>query len=281
MRPQAGVAAESASSAAAHAIADAKRDFEGIKSARDAALLPKGALPRISLPELKGPIPTPPVGTKTVAPAAESKTSNWLVDAMEKQDTARDTAGRDLRPGNRRSKSGSTGSVFSRDEGDTQKTDEGRGEREEGDRPKVINPLERYLDDWMTPQDYALLKPGLVESSLLTGSRGNSARFSTPEPAGSPGGLDRFTFGGLPSGSPVVLPQPRRDNPFLQSDKVPLSVTAPVGGSMTLARPPVPIPVAVSNGSAPPPPPAPAQTKIPEFAKPSTDEKYFKQLNRF
>src|SRR5687767_6456421 len=65
----------SASPATQDAIAGAKKDFESINSARDAALFPKGELPRITVPEMSALSPATPVspGTKPkVPPRAKS-----------------------------------------------------------------------------------------------------------------------------------------------------------------------------------------------------------------
>src|SRR6476620_693753 len=77
-------------------IAEAKKEFESIKSGRAATLLPDGRLPKVGLPEMS--FPTGPATTltpKAKKGPSEAKASNWLVDAMEKQSKSAGNRGQD------------------------------------------------------------------------------------------------------------------------------------------------------------------------------------------
>ncbi len=139
----------------------------------------------------------------------------------------------------------------------------------------VANPLAGFLNDWMTPQDYALLKPGLAES-FETRSDSNKSP-DLPKTAEIRGGIDGLLLGG--NASPAMRAPAARENPYLESLKVDLPATPAV----TTARPSMPIaaPTPARAGIVAPPPPASVANKIPDFAKPPTDEKYFKPLKRF
>jgi hypothetical protein len=147
---------------------------------------------------------------------------------------------------------------------------------------EIVNPLARHLGDWMTPTDFALLKPGLTES---LGS------VTTPKPTQTFGAVGS-AINTLPApGSeamvgllaPVqgsVTSRVPRENPYLAS-LTPLAPSIPPLVSIAKPGPPLPAP-APAIPSFPPPATSPSpQSKVPEFAKPLTDEKYFKQLKRF
>jgi hypothetical protein len=75
--------------------------------------------------------------------------------------------------------------------------------------------------------------------------------------------------------APFALPKPA-DNPFLQ--------TLNGSGTALPAFVPPPAPASTPANTALAPVPlesAPPKSKIPDFAKPAMDEKYFKQLKRF
>jgi len=83
----------------------------------------------------------------------------------------------------------------------------------------------------------------------------------------------------LPSEPANFLPPIQRENPYLQSLKSEASVI-PTGGRPTI-MPLDPIPRSTPPAIVAPPVPAAPPTKIPDFAKPGSDDKYFKQLKRF
>jgi hypothetical protein len=141
-----------------------------------------------------------------------------------------------------------------------------------------FNPLTHYMAGWMTPPDYALLKAGMDgAASASLPSRGDPSLPSV--------GSDLSVLGDMGSAldlspaaksAPFALPKPA-GNPFLQS----LSAGGPAAAP-AFVTPPAPTSGSASSGFAPVPAPvAPAKSKIPDFAKPAMDEKYFKQLKRF
>ena len=263
------------------AISAAKREFEAVKAARDPALQQKGALPKMTMPDLH----SAPSGVGNIAPKqqqiGEKKSANWLVEAMEKQkprkDGERDNGrGKGERYDARESTALLTGGARDKDRTSVEpETDPRRRARET--EPK--NPLASFLGEWMTPQDYALLKPGLEES--LAGTKNSPGAMPTPGAGlssilGSDAALNPAT-----AFNQAAIGTAPRENPYL-------AALNPPPPPMTL---PVPPPTAVSPSVAPaavnplavsgPAPIAPPKPKIPEFAKPAQDEKYFKQLKRF
>jgi hypothetical protein len=260
----------------------AKKDFEGIKSARDAALLPRNGTPRLTLPELSSQAPAPAVVTSPKAPPSEVKPDNWLVEAMEKERKSRDTRKTDSRSRERASKLASgQGSSPSADE--PRETREHKQEKNADvtSEPVVINPLTQYLGNWMTPQDYALLKPGLGRS-FDPGAEARNSAVNAPVLGSTAAGLNDFGFRGGMSTSAIGAKAAHPENPYLESLNRESSIAPLVGNAKAPAtRPGLPPVTAISPTiTAPPPKPAPPTT-VPEFAKPATDERYFKQLKRF
>jgi hypothetical protein len=260
------------------AIATAKKDFESIKSARDASLVPQSGIPRVSLPELPGSSPPLAPGAKPTAIAPAAKSANWLLDAMEEKEAPREFRGKLSRSRNRESKSNSSdkksGSV------DQHARDAAEETSHENDRTAiVINPLTRFLDDWMTPQDYALLKPGLTQAFDPGVELKNTGSISSPALAASVSGIGDFGLSAMNGRSPVKALPASRDNPYLQSLMPELVVGVPTPGAKAVSIPP--LISATPPAIAPPPPVGSTQTKIPEFAKPHNDDKYFKPLKRF
>jgi hypothetical protein len=145
----------------------------------------------------------------------------------------------------------------------------------------VANPLESYLGGWMTPQDYALLKPSLAQGALPGGGRDPMSPNALQSANGALPGIGG-TGAALGISAPAAgLPAPKaKENPFLQALVTPApAVPVPAFGA---AMPPATPAVKPLATAAPPPPPIePAKSKIPDFAKPAEDEKYFKQLKRF
>lgn len=282
-RTQEKGSAEGGPVASRDAIAEAKSDFDKIKSARDAALLPDGRLPRIAVPELSMPTaPSPTVALQNKIPSREPKPANWLVDAVEKQGSSRDGKGLDSRSRDRRNLANtqSEAELPEADRGARKlaESDESRERRDQRDTPKskpvVFNPLTAYLGDWMTPQDYSLLKPGLGTDPETGTAAKSLAASGAPGVVLPTGGITDFSFG--IANAPAKTFPPARENPYLQS----LKPESP--GAMevkSVISPPVAImPRAPVTAAPPQPVPTP---KIPDFARPSEDDRYFKQLKRF
>ena len=141
------------------------------------------------------------------------------------------------------------------------------------------NPLTQFLAGWMTPQDYALLKPGLQPSDtakMLPQTESMAAPATSmsvsiilgTELANSTSTSERSMVGAAT----------QLENPYLQmlSDPAPLAVFTPPVQPIASTAGPSPAPMIFVPAPAPAPP-----AKIPEFAKPPDDNKYFKPLKRF
>jgi hypothetical protein len=268
-----------------NSIEAAKRDFEAVKSSREAGLPQRVDGPRISIPEMRSG-PSAPEGWTAARPkASEKKSSNWLVEAMEKSDPRKDRDREKDRSGKPERELDGLGQSLpgapereSKSETERSETDAAEARKPTG--TAVANPFTRYLGSWMSREDYAILKPGLVASPNLAGA--GSGRMPSPVNTG-PTGLSTTSsqdaFLNLTGDLPKVdlAPATPRENPYLALLSPP--------PSMPLVQPmPAPSTVPATAGRAPvmgPPPPPPPQSKIPDFAKPDPDEKYFKQLKRF
>jgi hypothetical protein len=157
-----------------------------------------------------------------------------------------------------------------------------KSEAQSAERPSSeppFNPLAKYMADWMSPKEYALLKP-VAEKSDLDGFSG--AQDSTASSSGQTG-FDLSTLAGLAgtsgsaNNSPVFSAPTSTENPFLAG------LVAPDSGPASLP-PTSQVPPVVAPPAATPPPTAPVpaeRSTIPDFAKPAIDDKYFKPLKRF
>jgi hypothetical protein len=244
-------------------------------------------LPRASPFELPALPMSPPqvVVPNTKAPPREVKAGNWLVEAMEKETESRESRGGNSRTRSRRGprpagdEDSSNTSRSQPNGGETrpERSEDERKKNEEAASNNVVNPLTRYLGEWMTPQDYALLKPGLAEAFNGRAYGANSAGMGEGRDAFKPGVTPDFGLGGAvaPTGNVATA---KRENPFLEPLKRDLPVNAINGTAKPLAHAPV---TSVSPTIAPPPARTLPPTKIPEFAKPPADDKYFKPLKRF
>ena len=265
------------------AIAAAKKDFDTVKIGRDAALQTPGDLPRVAMPEWQGASPTGSVKAPAKSPTHEPKSANWLIDAMEKQARERDhrSADHDRQHGsvaNMRSDLESVDRPDSRRVGQPGDTSEERRK----DATEIANPFSRHLADWMTANDYTLLMPGVA------GSLGDAAGIKGAAGSGSIGSMATVIpirgvelMPGLTGAMPTTLTRTApRENPYLSSLIGPESPAAAFATKsktemVAPAKPPV-LPAISTLAPVPPP-----QSKIPEFVKPATDEKYFKPLKRF
>jgi hypothetical protein len=279
----------------------AKREFELMKASRDPAQQQKGALPKMTLPELQRstdePRPWLAPKSKQSQDAAAKKSKNWLVEAMA-HDSRREQERLDPRASreSRRGRGGRADEGPGNEEGaafDPEKTPgelepetpdelERSKEREVAEARRereAVNPLTSFLGDWMTARDYAILKPALDD-----GAKSGADGFGTP-PSISTGGVGQSTSSlsatlGLLE-RPTVVSAPPRDNPYLQSMQ---SVAPEVTQAPVFVPPPVASIVPAPGPGIAAPTPAPVMAprpQIPDFAKPAQDEKYFKQLKRF
>lgn len=304
------------------AILAAKRELAAIKAVNDARFTPtlnNRPSHRLAVPELRTEsAAVPPPALRAVKP--EAKSNNWLIDAMaqserNRRDGREPQRSMDANRGSPRTGTnrdiGSPGTAFGSDPGGGQNAIDSldplysrnpRGSRgatmlerndassssaaDEQMTPAALNPLTHFLGDWMTPQDYALLRPGL-ETALPGGVvRPGDARFSLP---GTPdfaleSSLKREIPGGFTAATPITSEPSPRANPFLESlNRVEFTPPARV------IPPPVqPGPGLLPSAAVPASPPpasaavvAPLRPNVPDFPKPGQDEKYFKQLKRF
>jgi hypothetical protein len=267
------------------AIAAARREFNTVKALRSGLEAPRSELPAISTPELHTAPAMPRMEPATkLDPKAAGKSANWLVDAMMKPDethardprrTVSDPARRDRESGGPLTLDAPAGA-----ETGTTATREATAPVAEKRVGPEFNPLNRYMAGWMTAQDYALLKPG----SEGAGSSSLSTRGDPSLPAigadlsvlGDTGSALDLTAANSTPGAAFALPKPN-ENPFLQS----LTLT-PMPEPAGLSAPSAPTSTSASVLVAPVPADAgPVRSKIPDFAKPATDKKFFKQLKRF
>jgi hypothetical protein len=292
----ASVRADDPPAQGADSIAAAKKDFATIKSA---TLGPDStsALPRLDMkdlgpspgaPALDGPTPLPSDKETSLDPTKKSKgTGNWLVDAMDKEKNSE--RAQPSRPGDDRLKAdtdpeadfGKTDSAGAKD-GDTgaEARDAGKS-KEPADR--VYNPLDSFMGAWISAHDHDLLVPA-SKGETPTGTEGAQR----PE---APAGPDP-----MPSGSLVDMLLPAPDaasweeskpeaNPFI-APADPQAAPAVRFFSGADAAGPSPFgltdgaPGAGASGPAAQPADA-ARGFLPDFAQPSDDDKYFKQMKRF
>lgn len=143
------------------------------------------------------------------------------------------------------------------------------------------NPLNQFLASWMTPQDYALLKPGLETSSNTGPLAPTEAMLSVPSPAeisvATRSDLEASVRGADRS---LLAPARPTENPYLQAfnEPVPFAGFTPPLPPIAAPSAPSPAPTIFVPPATPLPPP---QSKVPDFAKPAVDDKYFKPLKRF
>ncbi len=295
-------------------ISAARKDLETIKAAKDPAQRGNrpgsGALP---MPEMGvagtalDTRPNLPSGASAPQPVPRRGT-NWLVEAMSKDSSAA-LAGAGERERNGRRADGRP-AVGSRDGTELAEADGAeplaapalaatRAEERAANRERSEaraeasgearastgapeNPLTRFLGAWISPRDYALLRPTLEQGTEHSASGpGKGDAFAAT--GGVPGSAGQGTAGifGLDAAPAPVNAAAVRVNPYLEA--IPSRAEVPaVAGGVTVTPPspvrqetPLPPPAISSPGIAPPKP------RIPDFARPAPDEKYFKQLKRF
>ncbi|HUR60697.1 MAG TPA: hypothetical protein VM029_23450 [Opitutaceae bacterium] len=288
----AALAAESSAPAPREdSINATKRDLDLIKSTRE-NMQPGAAVPKFSVPEMQT-APSPGAWTPKKQGVPEKKSATWLLDAMEKNSDSSKSRGKlelaDLLGTKTREKDGETElELEPKDPRDAKagrnlEPGERKSESSEEKNPRreepVFNPLTRFMSDWMTPQDLALMKPvmevraggelpgsGRVEHLALGNDVGLSATVES-------------VLGTQSTATKSFVAPTAQENPYLQAMLSPL----PVAGSGPAAGvAPAPLPPPAPSAAMAPLPALPApKSNIPDFAKPAADEKYFKQLKRF
>ena len=261
-------------------LADAKKAFDSLKAP---AVQESPALPALDMKDI-GPqpgrpqaAPEPPLPVEALPdPSKKRKTTgNWLVDAMDagaaEQRRGRETGGdvrraaepdgaRDLKDG----ELGSRAAYGDRDLAPPAAHDKG------------VNPLDAFIGSWLSARDHDLL---LATARAPAAARGGDELLPGLEPV-------------LPADA-AAAPSPAafvpvhdlsaEPNPYVAAME---ALQAPAHG---FTLPEVPGFSPASLGDGPLAPPASAQARpadaargvIPEFALPSDDDKYFKQLKRF
>ena len=302
-----GTTRPAAAADAGTALDAAKRDLDLIKASREPGPPAADALPKFATPEWQhgsGATPVPKsVGQKSPnASAAQKKSTHWLVDAMEKGssdartgDKTREARRRDATRGEGTAIGAPPGESDSADREDLELAGEKEARRAEEDRegrdassaarkPEAAapNPLAGYLAGWMTPADYALLKPVIESADADASERGTG---SIANPSSGPAAFSfSTTTPASRASSPLMAPT---ENPFIEAmNAVSSAIPAGATGANTVAASPqnsAPLPSVFTPPLEPlPVPPTPAgKSSVPDFVKPQNDEKYFKPLRRF
>jgi len=281
--------ADDAPAAAPDSIAAAKKDFAQIRGttvAPDAS----ASLPTLDMKDLgpspgapAAPTPLPTEKDPSLDPTKKTQgTGNWLVDAMDKNNGRSQTA----KPGDERAK-GDLDLALDPDKADPGGAKDAASGAEPRDAPgpkepaeRVYNPLDSFMGSWVSARDHDLLVPA---------SKGEGAE---PAPHSDvPGGPDL-----VPSGSLVdmLLPAPdtaswadsRPDaNPFIApADPESAPAVRFFTGADAAGFSPFALTGAASGAGSQGPAFQPAdsgRTYLPDFAQPSDDDKYFKQMKRF
>ena len=262
-------------------IAAAARDFQSLKTTRNPLPSEKTGLNMSGLttPEFQnaghGVSVTPSVKPK-IPPGAKSKSANWLVDGVMKK-TGQSTLDKTVRGTDELSALDALADDPAQADPLTQAEQRSRTEQPKPSEAE-LNPLMRYMSGWMTSQDYALLRPGLAGAvSADAVARGDpslpGATASGPAIAFGTNGLSAGLLHADVAPTSVVTV---RENPFLQAFNPP-PAPAPAAIASGAMEPAIAPPIRTVTPSAPPM----TQPKMPEFARPSDDAKYFKQLKRF
>lgn len=290
-RPASTAEPSQARNAAADTLETARDEIRDLKAGREARNMSGSSLPRFAAPEWHGGAAAAPAVVRPVRPnpPADARNPNWLVDALQQPD-ATDVLARDreetrpARPGARTASERAeptrrrTGPAAADPRSASERNSTGPGPLNSG---TITNPLTAYLDDWMTPQDLALLRPGLSGRSdgVLPlpdlGLKTGTLTAIPPSSAGVFRGADPNPL--APAGD---RPGALRDNPFLAALNAPAA-----SGSVAAQTPrltvPAPGPAAEATPSLQSPPSTPPVPRTSDFARPATDEKYFKPLKRF
>lgn len=285
-------------------ISSAKKDFDTIKAARDAALQAKAEGLRLETPTMETDPSASPAAwlraqkekEKELA-AKKKKSANWLLEAMEKDRETKPERGDTARSAETQptavSITGERASETAMLAAAAQSAADDKA-KEEPAAPPVVNPLTRYMSDWMTPKDFALLQSAPGVASAKEGLAGAGPGNASPD-AGGPAGVSlpgaagglEMVFGSGSTNRPGTL-TPARENPFLQA-LGPLP-TANAGPVAPFAPPPALAPLPpISGGLSSPtgfqPAPAPElpqpRSSVPDFARPAIDDKAFKPMKRF
>lgn len=276
-------------------ISAAKRDFSAIKSS---SVAPDAPMPMLDMRDMgpapgapAAPTPLPTDKDPSLDPAKKaSGTGNWLVDAMDKNPSRSQAS----RPGDERTK-GDLGPANDTEKLDGERADaagsregpSGAGARDAGGpkepAERVYNPLDSFMGSWISARDHELLAPA---------SKGEAPGGAEPAPHSDvPGGPDIVPSGSLvdmllaPPAAASWMDAKPEANPFVaSSDSEPAAAVRFFSGAdaagFSAFGPADAVPGAGLSGRVSQPADN-SRTFLPDFAQPSDDDKYFKQMKRF
>jgi hypothetical protein len=294
----AAAAPVAAADAPPDSISTAKKDLAAIRSplAQPDAAPP---LPGLDLHDVGGSMPPDRLEIPSLlAPDAElgpdglkkkkEGTGNWLIDAMDK-DRKDDHAGKG-HGGDKDDLLKTDADLLRADdragthpEKEFQALDQTR-EKAEPEEAKALayNPLDSFMSSWISAKDHDLLVP-VAKSESPAGDAGKGRPDSLQSLELGPGGAADTL---LPPVDPTVLGDGKAGtNPYL-ADLDPAIPTS----AHTLLAPEVPgfapsdltdIPVGITSSGVDARPIDSSRAAFPDFAQPSDDDKYFKQMKKF
>jgi hypothetical protein len=290
------IRADNAPAPAADSIAAAKKDFATIKSS---SLAPDStsALPALDMKDM-GPTPGAQ-GITAPAPLASDKetsldptkkskgTGNWLVDAMDKERNSENA--KPSRPGDERLKADAdleadpdkAESAGAKDEASGREARDSASPREPTDH--VYNPLDSFMASWVSARDHDLLVPtskGEAPGGVEAAPHSDVSAGPDPMPSGSL--VDML----LPAPDTASWEETKPEaNPFVApSDSEPAPAVRFFSGADSSGFAPFGLTDAVPTGGQSGPAAQSAdgpRNYLPDFAQPSDDDKYFKQMKRF
>ena len=284
---------------AAAPLEQAKRELEATKGGRikesDGALRDlRTAVPPMPVTP-PAPLPAPRIDART---GVEKPGRNWLVEAMERKAGANAGKGesRAERPGRELPREENRSENEGRDrEGISSARETAREPRREEREPEgerkretEVNPFARYLKDWVSPQDFALLQ-STINAPRETGAT-KPADYVSPQAsdissavaAARPGdpGLTSL-FGGRGPGPEIAGSRVRTaENPFLQFLPGEISTSRSAAQAPGASSQPNAVFTPSQPAIAPPAAPNP-RGAVPEFVRPIADDKLYRQLKRF
>jgi hypothetical protein len=280
----------------ADSIQAAKKDFSAIKSSGVPATDSGAGMPSLELKEI-GPIPGGALAPTPLPPESDGLPAldpskkkpgngNWLVDAMENGGDASGSprAGDDALKGGTDLTRGVDRLDPRRDKDAPPSRDSGEKGGAKETELRAYNPLDSFMAGWISARDHDLLIPTARADTLSGGDLSRAAVDALPGLATGPSVA--VTDSALPSPDQASWSEPKQaGNPYLALDD------APVPAMKVFAVPPELPDFApdgdpyVLRGSVPsaadPAPTDSTRSFIPDFAQPTDDDIYFRQMKRF
>jgi hypothetical protein len=280
--------ADDAPAPAADSIASAKKDIAEIKSSL-AQPEAAGALPTLDMKDL-GPVPgaarpdaaplLSPEKDPSLDPAKKKAgTGNWLVDAMDKNTSSQASRSKekdDVLKGDPDLIRADEKGV--RLEKDPLAIDDARDREPPKEKEAVYNPMDSFMSGWVSARDHDLLLPSSKGDGIAGADADKRDLLPGLEVGPSQPSAD-FTLPQVDAGDPRAAA-----NPYVA---IMDSLPAPAK-SFTLPEPSLFAPAELqdaphgvaTSGVDAGPVDAP-RSFIPDFAQPSDDDKYFKELKKF